>query len=760
MCSVIERYVRDCKLLKRALEQVISDFQFVHHQHGTIRYAVDFSEIYAYAFPEKTAKEFSLSLIDEPDEANIRVSELRQRLALNRLFEGTEKVILLEPYITELRAFWARFQQQQVQSFVDQMPKLLKISADPKFKELSDIAIQAEQNAQPLSQADLKKIADYFEEQGEELLYCLALRDRDPISRITRLFQHDRFEDLDALVDVEGLESDRTIDELYERLLARRGEEAKNTDTPTASNLDAIAMALLKVANQVLRSKKIKLLLVTRSEAMHDVFNQISWQDLDDPNQVHPSNETDKFLRHPRIFSIYSVLDSHDPEEVLHLLEERLKTVEAFLAPIDSEGLSEFSSAQNQAHIRNCLTQIQRDWKSTKSLEETLDGAADIEKLSTHPATQQQDDKNIQRVFQLLNNRQELKEYIFDRLKDLTKALEQKHGFLSVVFPKQQALDAIEAEAHENIYILKAPSDVPYSLEFYSDAAKQLLSVFKAGEDYSLNQIFQFVEQGFREEPNYEYFLAIACVWGTLGWWKQAETYCESAVELAKAEDIPTHEGHFFLAICLRKSTDGLSFDQQLNRCLESIKHLNLAIEQKQKYLKKSDPRYLKEKGLEILRLHIDFSGKSKEATQAIKTAQKSLKDNLSPEKGLELLDLAERLTDDPLLKIQILNTRLFYYVEKRLQENHRIKNEKLIEQQYDRLLASLQSQEKDESKWHPPVLDTLAWTAWNLYASGIDSAKQRAVEWLKLALESDKPTTRRERQIIEQHRRRILEMG
>src|SRR5215467_7777143 len=101
------RYIEDCKALQRELQHAINDLHFTSDQNHTIRYAVDFSEIYAYVLPDETVQEFHL-FVDESESK----TDLIQRLALQRLFdELPEKLILLAPYAIELQGFLVKLRQ-------------------------------------------------------------------------------------------------------------------------------------------------------------------------------------------------------------------------------------------------------------------------------------------------------------------------------------------------------------------------------------------------------------------------------------------------------------------------------------------------------------------------------------------------------------------------------------------------------------------------------------------------------------------------
>src|SRR5947209_8336104 len=99
--GALDNYIRDCTALKRDLDNARADIEFVSRQQGSLRYAIDFSEIFAYALPEDTADELMLF-----SEDYVSPAKSLQRLALRRLFYGTpESLILLKPYTTEFASF-------------------------------------------------------------------------------------------------------------------------------------------------------------------------------------------------------------------------------------------------------------------------------------------------------------------------------------------------------------------------------------------------------------------------------------------------------------------------------------------------------------------------------------------------------------------------------------------------------------------------------------------------------------------------------
>src|SRR4051812_28514670 len=109
----LRQYARDCESLYSDLELIIEDLEFRISEGRTIRYAVDFSEIYSYISPEDIPQVMRL-LLDDEDEV-VRAAE--QRELHNLFFQHPNKPILLDPYLMEFMSWMDYFHRQEFYNF-------------------------------------------------------------------------------------------------------------------------------------------------------------------------------------------------------------------------------------------------------------------------------------------------------------------------------------------------------------------------------------------------------------------------------------------------------------------------------------------------------------------------------------------------------------------------------------------------------------------------------------------------------------------
>ena len=764
----LDKYVKDCKKLKRDLEHTIRDLNF-QQEGGVIRYAVDFSEIRDYVLPDEEANNFFLFLEESKD-----IAYLLQRYALKRLFLKTsEKLILLAPYSIELNDFLIQLKQNlfnnQLNKIYGVSKEIKKILDDDNYLKFEDIVrkINSQRTElELLSEEERNFIIEFLEKNAYNLLGFLEIQSQldQPIDVIRKLFQDERFDSLDKLVETDfslnsEIRDNQTTNRWYESLIAKQGIN-KN------SRLDAIAIAAIEKANQELLSqgKKTKLLLVTRSKRMHDLF----YKEL--KNELWAEN----LLRHPRVFDILAKAEgiADDRKNQIDNLKEKLNTLEFFLTLVSDSKLDSLQ-VNDWNHIgdvqtyeflqENIIKKIKKQWKSKENL------AVFLEKPS--PLYSQQKWKKYSEKVMLIANflasPNILKDTVFNKLRELTTYWQQSNlllGFDLQSSDSQKLLrEYLESEKYPNKYVLNT-LDSLFSIQFYSKAVEPILNLFRKQKKIDFIKIIESLQQEFskEKESDYEIILFMSSILGALNKWEFAETYCKLAIDVAKEsspseDNVLSHEGHFFLAICLRKwsgkNNKGSNKSRQFNRfnrCLESINHLNTAIETKKQIIQLQsleDPRYLKEKGLQILRLDIYF-----------KEFEHNLEEELTPRHGIMLLEKALELSSENQLKIQIYNNILFYYFQKKKKGEDSEAHIRYLKQKwmnyFDEAKKLQNKIEPEESKWHPSFLDTLALISWELGNKGEEEGKE-SIRLLDLALASTKPSDE-ERKILQRHKKDI----
>jgi hypothetical protein len=690
----IRRYIDDCKLLRRDLQHAVRDLQFRQGREarkGTIIYAVDFSEIHGYAVTGATAPEFGILGDDE------RVAEAMQAVAFGRLFFGQpERLVLLKPYALELRAFLIRERAHRRDSALEHLLLLQReqegILRMPEFRDIARIVDHADEETRPLSDEEQDRLASFLEEHAGPLVALAnASMETDASVLVRRLFSARRFQNLEELLPGLDAPEGEHDEDLYEFLRStRRGKP------DAASLLDAVALMLLKRANDALRDQNAELHLVTRSSAMHQLAERFGEDEI-------------PWLRHPRIFSVLYTTDGLPPGHALHKLQGRLDTVELFLNSVGMQELDSLEQLPNPAFLKALLHKVQEDWKSSTALAASLatgtHPGAPVPGADSRGAPRQPE--VVRRLFSLIRDRKQFRDLLFDRLGQVEATLEREHEIFGLALSSLdvEETDSIASrlapEYYQNKSVLRTTSQgMPYSLQFYTDDARKLLSRLEAeGGTYRWENVLTFFREGFSADSDYERLLAMASILGVLSKWGIAEQYCARALEVATESGTEAHEGHFFLAVCCRKHRTSVE------RHVRGLELLDRAAEIKRRWKRdpeETDPRYLKEKGTQLLLLHMYFSDAA------------SRLDVPSAAEGLRLLHEAEKhCENDESLRLQILNNRLWYNLE--VLGDTDAGSASHLYQDYRAVLALQESMQPDPETWPPSVVDTLVWARYRI---------------------------------------------
>lgn len=749
----IERYIHDCENLKYNLEQIISDIEYIE-EGKKIRYAVDFSEIYSYLFPNEKPKEFLLFKDEDKNDREIGI--LYQSYFLKEMFYNLpDPLILLDSYAIELRNLLRRLHQGDLEQEIEYVRKIYqekeKILNHEDIDNILQLADKYKHQPQLLRPQEYKRIIKFIEENADNLLRFIAYQDQDfqLVQLIKELFVQKRFEELKNVVKISSFIEDNkdTYNYWYIKLKELRGVES----TTDNSDRDASGVAEIEQANQELekQKEKFKIVLITRSKLMHKISDEL----------VSNKLRSESLLRHPIIFRFLFTINgiSEDRQIQLEWLNNRLDKIKVFLdyaqdarelnKQLEKATKQDIHSDQEDKYLKDTealLKKLKEEWKIENSLVLTLSS-----KESFFSSNYKEiDEKKIKLFFNFLRDDDELTEHIFDRLENLNnrwQRYQEELGFdlswENLDSRDQKLLRRLPNLSLSKSYILRTSLEsTPFSLKFSTDEARDFLNSFNPSEEYNLINIFQHYTQYFsvdKDTCEYEKLLGMALILGKFNLWKLAEKRCNKALKKAKDNgNIFSHEGYYFLSICMRKRNPLLR--ERFNRILSAIENLRKAtkIKQEANYFKpgqQEDPRYLKEEAIQILQLNLSDKELIKDYQKEFKKLKKEgnniSPDDLTPERGVKLLEQAKKLCseEDILLKIQILNNILFYKIKTSL-----LTNKDEIKREYQQLENLQKSIEEDESKWIPAILDTLGWCSWQLYGN-----KEESLRRLGLALDS-----------------------
>ncbi len=779
--SELKQYIKDCQILKRDLEYAIEDIQFTNN-NGTIRYAVDFSEIFSYIFLNQTKtktkneQKFDFVLFgDRKLEKAPQIKEKRlESSALEELFQKSEKLILLPSYASELETFLIHNYvsnraelEKQISIFPEAQKEMKKLSKHSDYIYLKKLL----DKKYKFSEEDFEWIVNFLKKYANSLLSVIENQDNKPVNRLKQLFNSKRFEDLEKIVNSENYidGNQKKINERFERLVELRPE------TPIASSrLDSRAIAMVEQANQILQKsgQKLKVLLVSRSKHMHEILEEEFGDKLSEKS----------ILRHPRTFNILQGCKNTYKNKALQKLQEIHKAVDDFLKSSSSNAeLRPDEKIQNnrKKELLKKVRKIKNDWNSATILEASLnpnwlDNQNSDSSINTYKNTELF--SSIINLLEILQKSDGLRNFVTERIDKVISEWEEEQTNLwqEVLDIYLDQLGRKKDEKKEILEIYKEQLDkdqeeklnksltisnhvTRYPLKLDSEDSEKKLQTIK-----DIKDVIRQLKYTFKTEYTYENLLIIAYSFSNLNRWKLAEIYFQQAIHLTDEKGSIPNEAYFFLAVCYRKWHPETSETKIYERNIKAIEHLNKAISLKTK----KDSRYLLEKGLQILKLNtklysINQISNNKNISAAV--------GDISAAAGLELLKEAEDLSsqeNDIEFKIRIYNNYLFYYTEKKrlLESPNYSKYPKYLDTKeksealrcYQKIKKLLEKHQPNSKKWHPSVLDTLAWSSWNLDFAKTDADRSEIIEMLNDAINNEIRPSPRELESIKNHLDRV----
>lgn len=715
-----DNYREDCVILKQSLQQLINDLEY-EDKNWSLRYAIDFSELYNYLLPQKATKKTSLFW----DDGAVDLITALQELMLKHLFSlaNDNPLILLPTYAVELDAFLER---QVLKELEDVIKLTLSIFNDVGKLRLHP-TVQKFLNAnEPISDAKKTEFISFVQESFPRILLLI-----DPLKtpasireRYNKLIKNNTFTTLyDMGVEVNVDINDSIANSWYKILLEKRKlrEPAQAAGT---SYIDSQSVAIIHRANKLLANEKIRLVLVTRSKHMHDV--QEENKDL--------KSDTGDILRHTRIFNLLYRKAELGRDKFHKELSDMLTSVDTLLTSVGN--LNQNTDRDELLKINKLISDIKSKWRATYSLDSILNERERINILPDSPkSTRISNDK--EQIIAFLR-REDLPALATERLMELTNNLQNQQFSFGMGWAwkntdtdsKKSIMKDIKVAQRRESQLLRATLQaMPYTLKFYSSDVSLPLASLRNAAKYKLSEIYEIFLKELKQDSNqkevsvrYEWWLEIAFMFGTLNKWELAELVCKQALSVGKDSNfMAIHEAYFLLSICCRKNNP----EHLFRRHLEGIELVDYALSIKQPNEPENyiDPRYLKEKGTHILLMHKEFH------QQAINS-----KFPLA-EQGLDLLFQALELCqeNDSTLIIQIYNNIIFYYID-----SDSISNIEELKEYREKLLDLQQEIEPDEMNWPPFVLDTIAWSKWRLYKNiSPEKCETKILKRLQKALES-----------------------
>lgn len=721
-----DEYVKASQGVLRDLTVLIGAHTF-QMDGGTVRYAVDFAEIYSFVNPTPQSFESMRPFADRDP----RIARILHHAALSRIFFSLpEQLVLLEPYAIEFDDFANGLLEGALPELYEQYgaaaSRLANFTATESFKDLVALLKAASQDPDgPALERALKRL----EEEAGDLISLLAdTSAKKPYWRLASLLKRAEFVDgADYAQDSRHLNAE-TIARWFAELVRRR-----KTDSRLACHLDAHAMAIVEHAARQQSSTKHRLYLITRSRHMHDIYADECrsglWRDANglpyDP------------LIDPHTFAILPLTDGAAPQDpqrhVLSELQDLQNSIRVFIEMSGKRSLSPRGDSASEARPSALEEQVRKTrepWRRAAQLASTLFG--DFEERTKDLARKRA-------VEAIVLVRTDLTKPVEDRFASLMKEYEVDYQYLTLKVaslgqPRSNTAVTLNSRSDRS-WLAGAVNWMPYRLEFYSQEVCEAIST---------RPNFVTLQEELRKSPRadvrYERLLSIAYVLGTWQEWKSALDFCELALrayeEVAAqaaeggAPAVPDHESHFLLAVCRRElASDAAAYQAALDA-------LDRAATSKAHAKGVEDPRYLKERALVIWRWNsraddpVFAEPSPPPVTEAV-------------EVSLHAIELA---TDDPQLRSQLHNNLCFHYL---VQLDRPGAREEAL-RHYEALKALVADPPFPIMGQH---LDTLAWAEFTLgLTSDLEALVVRYDRLLKRGrLQKD------DRELVKQHRREIL---
>lgn len=718
----IQEYIRYCRYIRRDLELLISDINYILHEDGKIHYAIDTTEVYAYTFPHVINNKGDFTIFPSDVEVDLRVI---QQLVLEEIFEnGEDKVVLLAPYALEIDALVHKIIENAFQEMVRETANV--ISEAEKFintEEYKDFVTLSHKLSDDMSEIGTRKGDKFISSlraYAPSLLILLSGEGLNPLKRIKELFALNKFTNINELV--EGFIVPSTSSELIQGFIKELSRR-RNKERDMSSMLDGSALSLLLETNKRLIKKKEILLLVTRSGYMLQTTRSNSFEDSWNRLGGYP-------LRHPRYFYFKSLLKNKDQDDWIGFLEKQLEAVDIFLDTMQELNISadEFNQ-EDLVKVNKELIELEEKWIEFRTLEISYSKIIDKKEINTTSFGTY----DIEDIITLLRDSQSLRDFLVTRIETLQELIGDRHEYLGPYYrglqleQEKNISPVFYAKEINNHYeITTKHKTYPYSFQLYTEVGKSIHGLFGPDKPIGWIETLDILKDGLKHYQEFERVLVFAYILAVTNDWESAENYCKRALRDALPEDkSKTHEGYIFLSTCIRKQHSSIS------RYFEAIDHINKGIILKKSWKddeKYIDYRFLKEKGTLYLEINLLFAKSTKRELPSAK-------------EGLKILDEAYKLAvNDSTTRSHILNNKLYYKVNKIDEFDLPDIAESYSELEGYQILSNL-----NESNWEASILDTLAWSAYKIFGVSKSNIRKKIKDRFELALKQNLSVKERE---------------
>ncbi|HEY7170407.1 MAG TPA: hypothetical protein VH417_06135 [Vicinamibacterales bacterium] len=680
----VSRYRRDCRSLHVDLTTLIDDLRDSQGKKRRIRYAVDFSELFAYCARESTFRE--MRLFSDDNEETLRATE---GAALTALFERSGGLLLFTPYVIELQSYVRMLQQRTAHDIQTEVAEAhaallaLRRSLPPRVFDRSSAG-----NPE-MSEDELRVLEDH----GGKIMALVRRRYERAEQRLTRLLTRNLFGDTDTLLPPDTPPDEKVVDRWFRYL--RKAREGRPSGS---SYLDAVAAGLLSTCLSRWQKEGLRVRLVTRSRHM------VTLGDNEFVAGLWPYRP----VVHSRVFSLLPIVSSTTAksdgidalEKLAHSLNVFLMSYQELRArPTTAFGLAlERAGALEQASVNDvdaAIDDIKRQWRARLQLVSSMGG-------STFEDPKSADEPMLNLVRAVVTDTTALHRLISRRLEELLENVGTQNQFLGLTLhesthsPEDLARRHLSYEVHGRKLVLSSNLYwMPCTLQFSSSDLANLTAGFVEGRRLSAEDMLRALRHHTNATMDYERMLSMAYLAGCWRLWDVANIYCDLALHDSRPEHHrdQMHEGYFFKAVCLR-TTAHTENDYQLALDYLAGAVARKALVREQHY---KDPRYLKEEATIILSWHSRYPVNEvprPEIEHAVTIAEQAL----------------STADNDVWLKAGLLNNLCYFFADRSEPTDLTRATD-----YYRRFAEALKPIGSDPWSWPPNYIDTMAWTRYKL---------------------------------------------
>lgn len=705
----LESYKDTCDLLKEDIDMAIQDHKFVK-EGGTLRYAVDFSEIYSYVLPADSYKNFILfpdafNDIDEVADA-IALQQLVLQYIFFDLSPRPKKLILLSPYVLEFRTFVQSLQQKLLVDSVDRTLQVFNdlegMLEDKLDSRIDAICQNIELNKTYIASNEEQDIlAKFVQRYGYIETFLEGTGGMNhPYYRVKQLNPDIAFVQLKEIVSI----SPSAKTDIYDRWIAGLYDMRRKYGKFSSAELDATAINLIYQTNLNL-DQQTRLLFVTRSGAMHELYKREVEDRLWEDTGNYP------LVRHPRMFSIARVVaQKSNPDDLQDLLDLK-DTINLFLETYKARNTKEPTNDQKLIEL---IDKIKQDWKNIQKIAFTLFSRSVTDDSDTKSKIVRQ----AKAILKYARSDQVVKNKIVNILDGLFYDIEFVHDVLGLQLQLPENLQDSKRAGQFSIqysFLL-----TPQRVIFYTAAGRNIFDELSQKSKINTEDIIATFKKMFeptqyleKNQVEYERNLAMANLLGTLiRHWSVASDYCSRAITVGQKGGVSVHEAYYYQAICKRE--EGIAANRGKETPEDWLSGVLNLLDQAISIVKslKTDghitSRYWTEKGISIILFHKNLE--TKENKYKVPNGMD----------GVKLVrEWAEKLYDGDLpLKLFALRILLDY-----LYTNKRLRDLVFYKDKFRSLEKQLQQFESDRSKWTPYIADLMLWGKWVLFPEEYSSS-------------------------------------